>query len=532
MLDCSGSEKLTQKAAMTPEELHQRLLDPHVYPSPPGTIVFHETHASCVYLTDKKVYKVKKPVNLGFLDFSTLERRHHFCLQEVLLNRRFAPDTYLGVVPICLHNGQLFMDGKEGEIVEYAVEMRRLPAERMLDNLVERHDPSLPGEAVRLGVTLAQMHRSCEICRGEHEDAVSVVRRNWEENFTQTEHYAGITIIPEALALCRDRIYAAIDNLSRQMRERETAGLVRDGHGDLHADHICLTAPICIYDCIEFNRRFRVGDILADLAFLLMDLDKRGQQDLSKIIEKTWASLIGDVIDPALLRFYEIYRAFVRGKVTSFLADDPDLAEKERLAATQRAKEYFDLALGYLAPQTLFVTCGAMGVGKTTLSRALSFAVRGTHLRSDIVRKELFGIDPHQHRPERFGKGLYDSAHSRQTYEHLLKLTSAEVAAGHTVIVDAAFADREERQHFRQIAAAAGLPFVLLYFYCDEEVTRQRLAQRWDEGADPSDGRPEILQQHLHSFTRPTAEENAISIDTGKECHDNIQKILVDFLSK
>jgi hypothetical protein len=218
--------------------------------------------------------------------------------------------------------------------------------------------------------------------------------------------------------------------------------------------------------------------------------------------------------------------------VNSFLVDDPELPEKERAVAAVRAREYFDLALGYLVPPTLFITCGAMGVGKTTLSRALAFAVRGTHLRSDIVRKELFGIDLRQHRPERFGQGLYDPARSRQTYDQLLKLTSSEIAAGHTVIVDAAFADREERQRFRQLATAAGIPFVLLYLHCDEELTRQRLAQRWDEGADPSDGRPEILQQQLRSFTHPVAGENAISIDTGKECHDNVQKILVNYLAK
>jgi predicted kinase len=232
------------------------------------------------------------------------------------------------------------------------------------------------------------------------------------------------------------------------------------------------------------------------------------------------------------LRFYEIYRAFVRGKVNSFLVDDPELPEKEREVAAVRAREYFDLALGYLVPPTLFITCGAMGVGKTTLSRALALAVRGTHLRSDIVRKELFGLDPQQHHPERFGEGLYDPARSRQTYEHLLSLASAEIAAGHTVIVDAAFADREERQRFRHLAASANRPFVLLDLYCDEELTRQRLEQRWNEGADPSDGRPEILQQHLRSFTRPTAEENAITIDTGRESHDHIQKILVDYLSQ
>lgn len=516
---------------MTPEELHRRLLDPKAYPSPPATLDYHETHISCLYLTDKKVYKIKKPVNLGFLDFTTLERRQYFCLQEVLLNRRFAPETYLGVVPIRLYKDQLLIAGNKGEIVEYAVEMRRLPEERMLDRLVERHDPSLPDEAFRLGSTLAEMHKSCQICRGGNEDAVDLVRRNWEENFAQTEHYAGVTIIPEALALCRERITCAIDNLSGQMQERELAGLVRDGHGDLHADHICLTDPICIYDCIEFNRRFRVGDILADLAFLLMDLDKRGEHDLARIIETTWSSLLGYPIDPALLRFYEIYRAFVRGKVTSFLVDDPALAKKDQLAAKERAQEYFDLALGYLVPQLFIITCGPMGVGKSTLSRSLSLALRGTHLRSDIVRKELAGLDPRQHFPDHFGEGLYAPAHSRQTYDHLFTLASSEVTAGHSVIVDAAFADQEERDRFRQLAASANLPFVLLDLHCDETLTRQRLQERWSVGTDPSDGRPEIFSQQLQTFHRPTTSENALTIDTSKDRHDNTQKILVGILS-
>ena len=517
---------------MTQEELHQRLLDPGAYPSPPLTLEFRETHVSRLYLTENKVYKIKKPVNLGFLDFTTLELRQHFCTQEILLNRRFAPGTYLGVVPIRNHHGQILIDGKEGEIVEYAVEMCRLPEERMLDRLVERNDPNLPAETLRLASTLAQIHKDCEVCRGEIEDSVTVVRRNWQENLAQTEDYAGLTISREALDLFRQRMQRAIDNLSQQMHERELAGRVRDAHGDLHADHICLTYPICIYDCIEFNRRFRVGDILADLAFLLMDLDKRGRQDLARTIEQTWSSLLGDVIDPALLRFYEIYRAFVRGKVASFLVDDPVLPERERSAAAVRAKEYFALALGYLCPQILFITCGPMGVGKTTLSRALALATRGTHLRSDIVRKEIFGRAPTQHNPEPFGEGLYDPAHSRQTYERLLSLSSAEIAAGHSVVVDAAFASQEERQRFRQLADTNHIPFVLLDLHCDEALTRQRLEQRWQERTDPSDGRPEILQQHLQSFNRPTPEEEGIIIDTGTDYHDNVQKILVELLTK
>lgn len=517
---------------MTQSELQERLLDARAYPRPPGTIEFHETHASLLFLTDQRVYKIKRAVNLGFLDFSTLELRHHFCMEEINLNRRFAPQTYLGVVPIRCHNGEIQIDGKSGEIIEYAVLMRRLPEDRMLHKLIERHDPGLPDEAIRLGTTLARMHASCQICRDEDEECVTIVRRNWEENFSQMEPYANVTITSTALALCREQIKKSIDTLSPVIRERDAAGLIRDGHGDLHADHICLTEPICIYDCIEFNRRFRVGDILADLAFLLMDLDKRGEQDLARIIEKTWCTTLNESIHPELLRFFKIYRAFVRGKVNSFLSNDLTLSAEERAAATKEGQEYFNLALGYLAPQSLIITCGAMGVGKSTLSSKLAAALCAPRLRSDLLRKELFASTPQQQPPDLFAQGLYSPARSRQTYDALLEQTAAGLAAGKTVIVDAAFADPAERQRFRQLSSNARVPFTLLHLHCNEEIAVERLNQRQREGLDPSDGRADLLAQHLRTFQMPGPAEGAIIIDTSLDLHDNIQKILTALITK
>lgn len=517
---------------MTPEELHQRLRDPQIYPFPTEKIELRETHVSCVYLADQRVYKIKKPVNLGFLDFTTLESRHHFCLQEVLLNRRFAPDTYLGVIPIRLHDGAIILNGTKGEIIEYAVEMRRLPEERMLDQLLECNDPDLPIDVLRLASSLAQIHQGSPVSNAADEDRVSIARVNWEENFKQVMAYAGATISQRGLDLCRNAMEQALKELAPLIRSRHATGRTRDVHGDLHADHICLTYPISIYDCIEFNRRFRVDDILADLAFLLMDLDKRGRADLGLIIEQTWSILLNERIEPALLRFYKIYRAFVRGKVHSFLVDAPALAHDERHIGRVRAREYFNLALGYLAPQTLYLTCGTMGSGKTTLSHALARAVCGIHLRSDLIRKELSGLDPQEHDTAPYAQGIYTPQITQQTYAQLFTLTQRELTKGHSVIVDAAFSSQRERDRFRQLATESGLPFVLLHLSCDETIALQRLERRWQEREDPSDGRPEIFAEHRQSFSPPVPGENAMTLDSERDCLENVETILVELLTK
>ena len=311
------------------DQLHQRLLDPATYPEATQYVDFKETHISRIYLTDFHAYKLKKPLNLGFLDFSTLEKRHHYCHEEVRLNRRFTNGIYLGVLELRQENGTVNF-GKSGELLDYAVQMRRLPGNRMLDRLIETESPNLLQAMPRLAMAVHRVMERADTCRDEPVRNADVVRGNCEENFSQTFSAIGPLLTSEAHELMQNAVRHDLDKFEEVMLERERRGYVRDGHGDLHAANICMTDPVCIYDCIEFNRRFRVADVLADLAFLVMDLEFRGRWDLAgKLTMQHREHLAaGDI--KRLLSFYKQYRAWVRGKVNAMLAVDPETVKETR----------------------------------------------------------------------------------------------------------------------------------------------------------------------------------------------------------
>jgi aminoglycoside phosphotransferase family enzyme len=329
------------------KDISWKLLDPDVYPHKPQKIHFVQTQMSLVFLTGEFVYKVKKPVNLGYLDYTTLEKRLLLCRQEVELNRRLCPDIYLGVVPIVREGGKLYVEG-QGKVIEYAVKMKQLPADRMMDVLLLRKQVT-EEMVVRVAEKLADFHRKAETNEriagfGELE----IVRQNTEENFIQTKKYIAVSI-PESRYLrikdYTDRFIAANAEL---FRERVKEGKIRDCHGDLHAAHICFPDGVCIYDCIEFNERFRYCDVASEVAFLAMDLDHYGEQVLSQCFVETYVSLSGDKKVLALLDFYKCYRAYVRGKVESFKLDDPLISAEEKAKALQDAQGYFELAESYI----------------------------------------------------------------------------------------------------------------------------------------------------------------------------------------
>lgn len=513
--------------------LHQTLLDPATYPHRPERVEFRETHISRLYLAGPLVYKIKKPVDFGFLDFSTLERRAHFCREEVRLNARFAPGTYLGVATIHRGSNGRFNLAGQGEVVEYAVVMARLPQVRLLPALLARNAPELPAEMLRLAQRLATLHD--ESPRADETPAESVViwKQNWEENFAQTFPLIGTTINAEAYALLQRAAASFLQTETAHLLQRAAAGKVREGHGDLHAEHICLTEPLRIYDCIEFNRRFRVADIVADIAFLLMDLDFRGRPDLAAIVWQTWTAALGEnpQENRVLLRFAKIYRACVRGKVDSLLALDQNAAAATRATAAARARQYFNLALGYLAPPTLVLTCGLMGVGKSVLARQLATALGAVQLRSDVVRKEMVGIDPLTAVPESFGSGLYNASSSVATYERLLEQAKAELTAGHSVVVDASFVRRSDRTLFRAAASDLGHPCLLLHLSCPPALTMLRLHARHTHGGDPSDGRPELIAAQAAAFEPPTAAEDPFTVDSSADVDYNVQAILCRMIS-
>lgn len=512
---------------MDPADLHRALLEPASWGAGDDLAVdFTETHVSLLYFLGETVFKVKKPVDFGFLDFRSLPRRRFYCGEEVRLNARFAPGTYLRVAPLCRNGERIRLDGP-GTAVEYAVVMRRLPAARMLDRLIAAGEPGLPGEMTRLGRRLAELHRTSPVPAERPGSDRERVWENWQENFRQCAGLTGVTLVPGALDRVREAVTGFLEDHRGLLDRRQVQGLVRDGHGDLHAEHICLTDPLQIYDCIEFNRRFRVADLLADLAFLLMDLEFRGRPELAAAVLAAYRGAWGDDPDASLLLpFYRLYRAWVRGKVDSFLAMDPGADPGLRRQATTLARRYFNLGLGYLVAPLLMLTCGLMGSGKSTLARTLARATGALLLRSDVLRKELAGTAAAGSGELPFGAGIYTPAFTARVYDLLLERAQAGLEEGRTVIVDASFSRAELRHTFCRAAGDRQRPTTILWARCPRTIALERLARRTRQGGDPSDGRPELWAEQAQRFEAPGAEEGTIAVDTTGDVDYTVQLIL------
>jgi len=324
-------------------EMVKALLDPKAYPDTTRRVELMQTQMSFVFLTDDYVYKVKKPVNLGYLDYTTLDKRYFYCQQEVELNRRLCPDAYLGVVTITESRGNILIDG-QGKVVEYAVKMRRLPQEAMMNVLLAQNRVSvemITGVAQKLVEFHQKAETNADISTFGSLDTITV---NAEENFTQTEKYIGSTISREQYQRIKGYTSKFIVQKAPLFRKRVADGRIRDCHGDLHAAHICFANGICIYDCIEFNDRFRYCDVASEVAFLAMDLDNYGRADLSQSFVNAYVNKSQDKELLRLLNFYKCYRAYVRGKVESFHLDDASISEEEKARAKIRAQRYFELA--------------------------------------------------------------------------------------------------------------------------------------------------------------------------------------------
>jgi uncharacterized protein len=321
------------------------LLNPEAYPENPGEIGLIQTHISFVFVTKNFVYKMKKAVNFGFLDFSTLEKRRFFCEKELELNKRLCPDVYLEVVSINKSNN-VRING-EGEIVEYALKMKRLPQEKIMTLLLKENkvnDKTID----ELAKIIAQFHSKAQTSNEINEyGSLKIIRTNWDENFVQTQKYVNQTISQNTLEFIQNKINAFMEKKKPLFESRINDNKIRDCHGDMHSGNIFITKPICIFDAIEFNDRFRYSDVASDVAFLAMDLDFQQRQDLSDYFIAKYIKYSNDQELEKLLPFYKCYRAHVRGKVISFKLDDSNVAAEEKEAAVKEAKAYFKLATAY-----------------------------------------------------------------------------------------------------------------------------------------------------------------------------------------
>ena len=332
---------------MAQKTINQALLNPEAYPHNPRKIELVQTQMSFVFLTGDYVYKVKKPVDLGYLDYTTLEQRHFFCNQELELNRRLCPDAYLAVVPIVEEKDELRIEG-QGKAIEYAVKMEQLPHNRMMDVLLPQGQVTREMIA-RVAERLVSFHQKAETNqRIAAFGKLDVIRQNTDENFAQTEKYVGISIAPAEYSRIKNYTEDFMQSNVSLFDKRLKEGRVRDCHGDLHAAHICFIDGICIYDCIEFNERFRYSDVASEIAFLAMDLDRYQQAALSQHLVNTYVELSNDEGLLKLLNFYKCYRAYVRGKVESFELDDPYIPGEEKAKVLTDAQGYFQLAESYV----------------------------------------------------------------------------------------------------------------------------------------------------------------------------------------
>jgi len=322
-------------------------MKPEAYDEEPGQIELTQTHISFVFLTRNFVYKVKKAVNLGFLDFTTLEKRRFFCEKELELNRRLCGDMYLEVVPINRSRSKIIKIKGKGETIEYAVKMKRMPQEKMMNRLLEENkvDARLID---RIAKIIAEFHSKAETNRRISEfGSLAIIETNWKENFEQTREFVGKTISMDVFKLIREKIEDFMKHNVSFFKKRMVEGRVRDCHGDMHSGNIFVTDRIYIFDAIEFNERFRYSDVASDVAFLAMDLDFKERTDLSNFFVERYVKYSGDQELTKLLPFYKCYRAYVRGKVTSFKLKDPSVSNEEKNAAMKEAKAYYKLATTY-----------------------------------------------------------------------------------------------------------------------------------------------------------------------------------------
>ncbi|WP_410622911.1 AAA family ATPase [Amycolatopsis sp. cmx-8-4] len=440
----------------------------------------HETHIGVVFLVGDLAYKLKKPVDLGFLDFSARETRERVCHREVELNRRLAPDVYLGVSDVT---------GPDGSVCDHLIVMRRMPEDRRLSTLV-RQDAPLAAPIRQLARQLAAFHaqadRGPEIDADETRDAV---RARWRDSFEQVRPFHG-TVLDAATAIEIEALAEEFLAGREALFDRRIAGgHVVDGHGDLLADDIfCLDDGPRVLDCLEFDDHLRHVDVLDDVAFLAMDFERLGAPHLAAQFVADYREFAGDPAPPALLHHYLAYRAFVRVKVACLRSAQGDSETAEL------AREYADIALRNLrlGRARLLLVGGAPGTGKSTVAGGLADRLGATLLQSDRLRKQLAGLTPVQLPAEGYRQGLYDSAHTDSTYAELTRRAGKLLALGETVVLDASWSADRHRRFAADAAEAASSPMPAVRCEIPEAVAKERIAAR---PPGPSDATPEITHR-------------------------------------
>ena len=473
------------------------------YPHKPKTLRHIQTHSSDVFIVPPYVYKVKKSVNLRFLDFSSLSKRKYYCEREVELNRRLTDGIYLGVEKILLNKSKLtFGSGKK--VIEYAVKMKRLPEKYFIKNLLKKGQVNKQ-DFVNIIVRLVKFYKGQPSNTDIDKFGSSKsVKFTIDQNFELSKRFIGKTISSP----CYDAV-KLYNNLffkknSKLFKQRTKLGFIKDCHGDLHLEHINLAPQeLNIFDCIEFNNRFRYIDIASDLAFLAMDLDFNGYKKYGDLVVSEFSKKIKDKTIYKIIDFYKCYRAYVRGKVESIRSESKDVSRKEREISSLVAKKYFNLALNYAlfgSKPIIIVVFGFIASGKSTLAELISNELSAVVISSDKTRKEITGTKLTERNYEGFNKGIYAKEITEKTYIEMYNRCTREIILGKSVILDASFSKKRYRKKISNEAKKIGAEVFFIETEVSEKVIKRRLQEREKTVNLVSDARMEIFTEFKKSY--------------------------------
>ncbi len=481
----------------TQHSLIQALQNPTLYPHEVKYLKVIETHISWVIITGSYAYKIKKALDFVFLDFSTLEKRRHFCHEELRLNRPLAPSIYDSVIPIHDNNGLPNFQGK-GPIVEYALRMHEFPQENLFIHLL-KHNQLTPTLIAKTACVLAAFHaKTSRAIPNSYLGSPEQVQEPVIQNFDQIRP---LLTNPNDLAqLARLAHWSNQHYLDRYalLQARKANGFIRECHGDVHLGNIVLLdgQPV-LFDCIEFNEPFRWTDTMADLGFLAMDLEDQERAADAKLLINSYLEQSGDYEGLAVLRYYQAYRAIVRAKVTLFRLQQPGLSAEEQHETLTRYRRNMTLAEHYAETKTpsLTITYGLSGSGKSTFAKEAADRTGAICVRSDIERKRIFGLSPLDQSHSGINQQLYSPTATQKTYEHLLRTAEIILAAGYSVVIDAAFLKEAQRTRFRLLAEQLQVPFTIIACEAPLELLRARIQSRRHATVplDPSEATLDVL---------------------------------------
>lgn len=513
-------------------EIIDFMKDPKSYNEITESVEHKQTHISHVFLIKDYVYKIKKPVNFGFLDFSTLEKRKAFCEEEVRLNKRLCPNLYLGVVPITLEEEEdddFVIDG-DGEIVEYAVKMKRMPEEAIMSNML-KEEKITKNHLKTIAKKLSEYYKeSPQNDTIRSFGTVEKIKAKTDENFEQTEKYSGDLFEKDKYEYIKEATNRFFEKNQELFEQRIKDGKTVAFHGDLHTGNIFVTdKEINIFDCIEFNKPFRMGDVAEDISFLAMDLDFIDHQYFSKYFISKYVDFSQDYLIYSLLDFYKCYRAYVRAKVSGFMLDDPNFPEELKPGLKKDAQKYFNMAYDYAMTfdnqkPVLIIGCGLSGTGKSRWVKVAADIVNASILKTDAVRKKALGIPESQDIKDEFGKGYYSKENRQKVYDYIFNHVDKILCLGGKIVFDAAFLKKEMRMRAKEIADKNNAEFIIISTDATDETIEERIKAREKCKSNDSDANFEIYMKQKELFEKPTDDEGTvIRIDTENEEYENLK---------